>query len=208
MIKGYEQYREEIIDGKKLDWNNVDFTLKNDRGWSLAHTAAGYMNLPKDFPHWDVKNDDGLPAACIAIEWNTLPDDFDQWDIMYKGMTMAHYYVHSKGMIPNNFDRWDLVDQNNTTVAEAAVRKNIDITRLCNKWNIPSKDGSTIGHLCAKMFEHDPCSNVWAMQDNKGETVAAIACRFNTIPQDRNFKYWKLRDKYHKKTIKDIYLSR
>jgi len=206
MKNAYEHHRQEIIDGKELDWNKIDFTLANDYGWTLAHTSAGYTKLPKDFPHWAVRNNDGLPAVCVAVLWDTLPDDFDQWDIMYKDMTIAHYAINNNKSL-THFEDWDLKDSNGMSVAEALIRKSIKLPDSFDMWDIETKDGSTIGHMYAKMFNHDPDSKVWTMKDSKGESVAAVACRFNTISLDKRFKYWNMRDSYHNKTIKAIYLG-
>jgi len=53
-----------------------DWSLCDEDGWTIAHTAAYCSHLPKDFDQWDLKDDCGITVADIAGRNSILPNDF------------------------------------------------------------------------------------------------------------------------------------
>jgi hypothetical protein len=58
--------------------------LANDGGWTVAHEAAHYNNLPPNFNQWDLVDKNGQTVAQIAYDYNHLPPNFDRWDLIKK----------------------------------------------------------------------------------------------------------------------------
>lgn len=55
--------------------------LVNDRGWSIAYTAAINNNLPANFNNWELADIDGWTIAHDIALTGNLPVDFTGWEL-------------------------------------------------------------------------------------------------------------------------------
>jgi len=87
-----------------LSPNFVDWALCDEYGWTIAHQAAAYNHLPKNFSQWDlVEPDTGWTVAHEAAFWGYLPDNFNRWNLVdYNGDTVADV-AKQAGYLPKDF---------------------------------------------------------------------------------------------------------
>jgi hypothetical protein len=48
---------------------DVDWSIATPSGWTLAHEAARYGQLPPDFDQWHLKDKDGLTVMRVLVGW-------------------------------------------------------------------------------------------------------------------------------------------
>jgi hypothetical protein len=56
--------------------------LADHNGRTVAHVAAVYGHLPKDFDQWGLADNNGWTVAHEAAKWAHLPVNFSQWDLV------------------------------------------------------------------------------------------------------------------------------
>lgn len=108
-IEGRTVYHCAAEGGCLPGWFN-EWHLEDEDGWSVAHFAAYYNNIPGNFD-WekfgmmrDYKY--GETVYHEAASGKCLPQWFNDWDIANsKGITVAHYAALG-GNLPGNFD-WE-----------------------------------------------------------------------------------------------------
>lgn len=59
-----------------LHRNFHHWSVCDENGWTVAHSAGICGNLPKDFNQWGLTTKSGLSVAYVCAVWGTLPKDF------------------------------------------------------------------------------------------------------------------------------------
>lgn len=102
-----------LIENKRIDWlgwllgkfpelaeNFNQWGMKNDVGWTVAHTTAFYGRLPKNFNQWAIADNDGWTVAHVAARYGHLPPDFNQWNLKDKqGRTVRDFAVKNNFIV-------------------------------------------------------------------------------------------------------------
>ena len=52
------------------------WSLCDENGWTVAHSAGICGNLPKDFDQWGLTTKSGLSVAYVCAVWGSLPKGF------------------------------------------------------------------------------------------------------------------------------------
>ncbi len=103
------------------------WSLADETGWTLAHTAAACSHLPEDFNQWNLANKTGWSVAHVAVQFYKLPKKFDGWSIATNdGWSVAHAAAQN-GHLPKGFhkthpDIWKLKSIFGTSVEDLAQK--------------------------------------------------------------------------------------
>jgi hypothetical protein len=86
MSKEYDEY-ERLAETGAFPADFDQWGLADKNGWTLAHDAAAYGQLPVlgpvGFSMWDMSNNAGWTVAHVVVSAQEvlLPEDFDQWGL-------------------------------------------------------------------------------------------------------------------------------
>ena len=83
--------------GVPEDLDPALWSLRGEHGVSLAHIAAKYSELPRDFEQWDLADESGWTVAHVAACEGRLPPHFERWQLVdVLGRSVAHEAVTVK----------------------------------------------------------------------------------------------------------------
>jgi hypothetical protein len=57
-------------------WHQID-----GQGWTIAHVAAMWIDLPRSFNQWELTTGEGDTVAHIAAEHGQYMKNFNKWEL-------------------------------------------------------------------------------------------------------------------------------